>query len=170
MKPTPPPGFTTTQGRPGPTHIRKEPWPPWHPRTKESTACPLPQARSFPNDQWEHTPSHAGGHAGCAVRMRPRKARRHIREPSFVTHRQRTASVAGDMHSHNLPQQALAYPPSTAYAAGRWTGRSGACRFGVLRGAKHRAAGIARRAFPWRKAKRAAPQARRCVRDQAAWP
>lgn len=30
-----------------------------------------------------------------------------------------------------------------------------------LRGAKHRAAGIARRAFPWRQAKRAAPQARR---------
>ena len=29
------------------------------------------------------------------------------------------------------------------------------------RGAKHRAAGIARRAFPWRQAKRAAPQARR---------
>ena len=30
-----------------------------------------------------------------------------------------------------------------------------------LRGAKHRAAGIARRAFPWRQAKRAAPKARR---------
>ena len=30
-----------------------------------------------------------------------------------------------------------------------------------LRGAKHRAAGIARRAFPWRQAKRAAHQARR---------
>ena len=34
-------------------------------------------------------------------------------------------------------------------------------RFGVFRGAKHRAAGIAEGLSPWRQAKRAAPQARR---------
>jgi hypothetical protein len=43
----------------------------------------------------------------------------------------------------------------------RWPGRSGAAGSAASRGAKHRAAGIARRAFPWRQAKRAAPQARR---------
>ena len=46
-------------------------------------------------------------------------------------------------------------------AAGRWPGRSGAAGSAASRGAKHRAAGIARRAFPRRQAKRAAPQARR---------
>jgi len=46
-------------------------------------------------------------------------------------------------------------------AAGRWPGRSGAAGSASSRGAKHRAAGIARRTFPWRQAKRAAPQARR---------
>ncbi len=46
-------------------------------------------------------------------------------------------------------------------AAGRWPGRSGAAGSAVSRGAKLRAAGIARRAFPWRQAKHAAPQARR---------
>jgi len=45
--------------------------------------------------------------------------------------------------------------------AGRWPGRSGAAGSAASRGAKLRAAGIARRAFPWRQAKRAAPQARR---------
>ena len=45
--------------------------------------------------------------------------------------------------------------------AGRWPGRSGAAGSAASRGAKLRAAGIARRAFPWRQAKHAAPQARR---------
>jgi len=39
-------------------------------------------------------------------------------------------------HSHNLPQQAPAYPPGTAHATGRWPGRSGAAGSVVSRGAK----------------------------------
>lgn len=41
------------------------------------------------------------------------------------------------------------------------SGRSGAAGSAAFEGTKHRAAGIARRAFPWRQAQRAAPQARR---------
>lgn len=53
------------------------------------------------------------------------------------------------------------FASTLSIAAGRWPGRSGAVGSSLSRGAKHRAAGSARRAFPWRQAKRAVPQARR---------
>jgi hypothetical protein len=122
----PPPGFTTTQGRLGLT-------PPNPKGAMASSASPhegikgtpLTRARPFPNDWQESAPS-----TQAAMREArggaPSKAEPRIREPSFVTHRQRTASVEDGTHSHNLPQQAPAYPPSTAHAVARWSGRSGA--------------------------------------------
>lgn len=66
---------------------------------------------------------------------------------------------------HALAQPAAAstsvFASAPSIAAGRWPGRSGNAGSAASRGAKLCAAGIARRAFPWRQAQRAAPQARR---------
>jgi len=99
--------------------------------------------------------SHAGGHA-CSAVWSPKQGRC-VREPSFATRRQRAASVEDGTHSRNLPQQAPAYPPGTAHAAGHWPGRSGIAGSPVSRGAKLSAAGMGLAPIPWRQAKRAAP-------------
>ena len=93
----------------------------------------------------------------------PWRCRAVVREPSFVTCQAAgTASVEDGTHPHNLPQQAPACSPAprpSRRGAGRADPAQPVRR--CLRGAKLRAAGIARRAFPWRQAKHAAPQARR---------
>ncbi len=166
MKPAPPPGFTTTQERHGPIQLRKEAWPARHPRTTTPTARPLTRARPIPND-WRQRTLHRAAAMLEAWLGTPKQGRVAIsvnpREPSFVTTRQRTASVEGGTYLCNLRQQAPAHPPSPARSVvGRWPGRSGASRFGFPPGgAKHRAAGMGLAPIPWRQAKRAAPQARR---------
>ena len=109
------------------------------------------------------TPQHpaaAGIRRGVEAHL---KASRRVREPSFVTTRQRTASVGDGTHSCNLPQQAPAYLP--AAPAPRVGALIRPIRRSPVRwyrgGTKRSAVGRARRAFPWRQAKRAAPQARR---------
>ncbi len=132
-----------------PAPVRKETWPARHARAKIAAARPLPLARPFSNEQREHAPSHAGGHAGCAVRMRFRKARRHIREPSFVTHRQRTptASRTARIRTTCRSKSQRTYLALTM-RRGAVPGRSGVAGSVISRGAKPRAAGSARRAFP----------------------
>ena len=137
MKPAPPPGFTTRQGRLGPIQLRKEAWPARHPRTTVSTARPLARVRPIPND-WRQRALHRAAAMLEAWLGTPKRGRAAIsvnpREPSFVTTRQRTASVEGGTYLHNLSQQAPAYPPSPARVVGRWPGRSGASRFGSPQG------------------------------------
>ena len=53
------------------------------------------------------------------------------------------------------------FASAPSIVAERWPGRSGEAGSAASRGAKLCAAGIARRAFPWRQVERAAPQARR---------
>ena len=151
------------------TPIRKETWPARHPRKKVSAARLLTQERPFPTTSRNMPlPMQA---AMLTARCRASKqGRAAIREPSFVTHRQRTASVVDGTHSHNLPQQAPAHPPSTAQRRGVDLGRAGAAGAAVSRGAKPRAAGMARRAFPWRQAQRAVPQARRQLDEESGVP
>ena len=116
--------------------------------------------KAIPNDRHERAPSHAGDHTQSAA-WHPKQGRAAIHEPSFVTHRQRTASVGDGTHLHNLPQQAPAYPPCTAKRRGAGLADPAHAGSAASRGAKPRAAGIARRAFPWRQAQCAAPQVRR---------
>ena len=137
MKPAPPPGFTTRQGRLGPIQLRKEAWPARHPRTTVSAARPLTRARPISND-WRQRTLHRAAAMLEAWLGTPKQGRAAIsvnpREPSFVTTRQRTASVEGGTYLRNPRQQAPAYPPSPARAMGRWPGRSGASRFGSPQG------------------------------------
>ena len=103
--------------------------------------------KAIPNDRHERAPSHAGDHTQSAA-WHPKQGRAAIHEPSFVTHRQRTASVGDGTHLHNLPQQAPAYPPCTAQAAGRWPGRSGARRFSGIEGRQATRGGDSPQGFP----------------------
>jgi hypothetical protein len=109
-------------------------------------------------------------HAAPCLRRRgaPSKAGRR-REPSFVTHRQRTASVEDGTHSHNLPQQAPAHPPSTAQRRGVGLADR-RCRFGGIEGRQATRGGDGPQGFPWRQAQRAVPQARRQLDEESCRP
>jgi hypothetical protein len=85
---------------------RMETWPTRHPRATASPACALTRARPTTKDKGENAPAVAGGNVleawrGSSIGM----AVRRVGEPSFVTTRQRTASVGDGTLSHNLPQQ-----------------------------------------------------------------
>ena len=167
----PPPGFTTTQGRLGPNHPNPKGdiyGHPGIPARRFQRHAP-DSARPFPTTG-RNMPPPMRATMLAARRGAPSKAGRRIREPSFVTHRQRAVSVADGTHSHNLRQQAPAHPPSTAQRRGVDLGRFGAAGSAVSRGAKPRAAGMARRAFPWRQAQRAVPQARRQLDEESGVP
>jgi len=86
---------------------RMETWPTRHPRVTASPACALTRARSMPRRQGRSAPAAARG--TClrrGVEAPSGEAGRCVGEPSFVTYRQRTASVEDGTLSHNLPQQA----------------------------------------------------------------
>ena len=111
----------------------------------------------------------AGSRAGGVSRAErgndgsPSGARRRRRlDAPRARQRDRPCFLAGDAQPSRLDAQAHA-PVIGKQVRQRllWSGRSGAAGSAASRGAKHRAAGIARRAFPWRQAKRAAHQARR---------
>ena len=111
----------------------------------------------------------AGSRAGGVSRAErgndgsPIGARRRRRlDAPRARQRDRPCFLAGDAQPSMLNAQAHA-PVIGKQVRQRlpWSGRSGAAGSAASRGAKHRAAGIARRAFPWRQAKRAAHQARR---------
>ena len=109
-------------GRLGPTRSAKETWPTRHPRTKDSPARPPDSGKATSNDHRAmHPRISCGGLTGSAVWM-PLPGRAtlsvNLREPSFMTPRQRTASVGDSTHFHNLPQQAQAYLPSPAHCGG----------------------------------------------------
>jgi hypothetical protein len=92
----------------------------------------------------------------------PHKAGRRVREPSFVTHADNELPASGTARFRTTCRsKPKRISHAMSAATGRWPGRSGAAGSAASRGAKHRAAGIARRAFPWRQAQCAAPQARR---------
>ena len=107
----------------------------------------------------------AGSRAGGVSRAErgndgsPSGARRRRRlDAPRARQRDRPCFLAGDAQPSRLDAQAHA-PVIGKEVRQRlpWSGRSGAAGSAASRGAKHRAAGIARRAFPWRQAKRAAP-------------
>ncbi len=89
-------------------------------------------------------------------------AGRVVGEPSFVTRWAGAESVEDGTHLHNLPQRVPACCPPPRPSR-RGAGQADPAQPGsaASRGAKLCAAGIACRAFPWRQAQRAAPQARR---------
>lgn len=157
------PGFTTTQGRLGPNHLPSE-------RRQGRLGIPLEGCTGSPPDagQGNHpttdknasaAPCGAGLEAwrGSSIAMPcglsvNRPSRRDGQGPPAS----RTARIRTTCRSKRQRVRQRA-----AHTAGRWPGRCGAAGLAVSRGAKPCAAGIARRAFPWRQAKRAAPQARR---------
>ena len=97
----------------------------------------------------------ARGNDGSPTGAKPRRGFDALR----ARQRDRPCFLAGDAQPSMLDAQAHA-PVIGKQVRQRllWSGRSGAAGSAVSRGAKHRAAGIARRAFPWRQAQRAAPR------------
>ena len=78
-----------------------------------------------------------------------------------TTARPAISQVAGDAQPSRFDEHQAHYAPHIGKRVLLWlriSGRSGAAGSAVFRGAKPRAAGIARRAFPWRQAQRAAPR------------
>ena len=130
------------------------------PSTADRTASASAQARSCkpgrrrqPNgvrERWKPYRGETPQGARCAARQRDRPSPRWPGTPGL----QRWMS--------KMPRT-----DAMSQASGSWLycflrqwlcGRAGAAGSAISRGAKLRAAGIARRAFPWRQAKRAAPR------------
>ena len=146
------PGFTTTQGRLGPNHLPSE-------RRQGRLGIPLEGCTGSPPDagQGNHpttdknasaAPCGAGLEAwrGSSIAMPcglsvNRPSRRDGQGPPAS----RTARIRTTCRSKRQRVRQRA-----AHTAGRWPGRCGAAGLAVSRGAKPCAAGIARRAFPWR--------------------
>lgn len=88
---------------------RMETWPTRHPRVTASPACALTRARSMPRRQGQSAPAAARG--TClrrGVEAPSGEVWRCVGEPSFMTYRQRIASVEDGTLLHNLSQQARA--------------------------------------------------------------
>ena len=152
------------------TPIRKETWPPRHPRTTVSAARPPDTGKAIPNDHQEPTPAHAGGHACSAVwSFKARPGGVSVNHPSSHTGNEPPASWTARIRTtcrskprrtyRALPMRRGAGLADPALPVQRYS-----------RGAKPRAAGIARRAFPRRQAQRGVPQARRQLDEESGVP
>ncbi len=95
------------------------------------TGSPLTRARSTTG---RNMPPPMRATMLAARRGAPSKAGRRIREPSFVTHRQRAASVADGTHSHNLRQQCSRRTHRALPSGGALTWPIRRCRFGGIEG------------------------------------
>ena len=103
-------------GRLGPTRPRKEHGHLGIPPGGFS-GTPPDTAKAMPNDCGK-APYSLAAAPPKARHGSPRKAKRRVREPAFVTPEERTASVEDCTLSCNLPQQATAYLPRPVHRGG----------------------------------------------------
>lgn len=118
---------------------------------------PTARKRSAQARSWK--PGRRRQPSGARERWKPVRGETPQTARCEARQRDRPCFLAGDAHAVVEMQRGSSVVDKQPLR--HWYCRSGAAGSAASRGAKHRAAGIARRAFPWRQAKRAAPQARR---------
>ena len=160
MKPAPPPGFTTTQGRLGPNHPQSE-------RRHGQRGIPARRlqrhapdsARPFPTTgtNTPHPSRRPCPKRDVAPQARPSGHPCTVLRDTQATNRQRRGR-----HAFAQPAAASSGVPTGRCSCGGALALPDPALPGRgLQGCQACAAGIACRAFPWRQAQRAAPRARR---------